>query len=223
MAERMTQAAAVPQMAASCELELEALDAFRAEQNRDWEGRHGYRLSYTHLMAALAVQALVANPGLNARWTGEGIRLYRAVDLGVAMAGARGLVVPVVRGGECRSLAELGAEIVRLQRAVEANRLPPAELEGGTFTLTNVGMLGITHSVPLLNPPQAGILGIGARREHLVLAEGRVVSRPLLTVTLVADHRLVDGVMAAAFLAACRELAQAPDRLLQAARPRREH
>ena len=164
------------------------------------------------------MHALAANPRLNASWTNEGIRLFRAVDLGVAMAGTRGLVVPVVREADRRSLAELGAEIVRLQRAVEANRLPSGELEGGTFTLTNVGMLGITHPVPLLMPPQAAILAVGARREQLVLVENQVVSQPLLMLTLVVDHRLVDGAMAAEFLASCRALVQTPECLLAAAR-----
>jgi 2-oxoglutarate dehydrogenase E2 component (dihydrolipoamide succinyltransferase) len=116
------------------------------------------------------------------------------------MASDRGLVVPVVRNADRLSLAETAAEIVRLQRAAERNRLLRSDLEGGTFTLTNVGMLGVELSIPLLNPPQSAILGIGAERTQVKLEDNSLWAIPVAWVTITADHRVVDGAAAAAFL-----------------------
>ena len=210
MAQHMTQAAAIPQMAAAVDLDTSELERVRGELAPTWQTRFGYRPSYTHLFAVLVARVLVSQRALNASWTEAGIRFFSDVNLGVAMATERGLVVPVVRDAARGSLEGVAAEIVRLQRAAEANRLPPQDLEGGTFTMTNVGMLGISLSVPLLNPPQSGILAIGARREQVVLVDGQVVARPVLTVTLVADHRVADGAAVAGFLKSLKQLAEQP-------------
>lgn len=206
MASHLSQAAAIPQAAAACEVNLTSLELLRNELLADWEASHGFRLSFTHMLAQLVALALESCPTLNATWTDEGIRLYRTINLGVAMASDRGLVVPVVRGANQRSLAELAGEIVRLQRATMGNRLRPQDLEGGTFTITNVGMLGITLSIPLVNPPQSGILAIGAKRDQLVLKDGQPVTIPVTLITVSFDHRVVDGVAAAAFLQRLKEL-----------------
>lgn len=210
MASHLSQAAAIPQAAAACEVNLTSLELSRNELLADWEASHGFRLSFTHMLALLVAHALESCPTLNATWTDEGIRLYRTINLGVAMASDRGLVVPVVRGANQRSLAELAGEIVRLQRATMGNRLRPQDLEGGTFTITNVGMLGITLSIPLVNPPQSGILAIGAKRDQLVLKDGQPVTIPVTLITVSFDHRVVDGVAAAAFLQRLKELMEDP-------------
>ena len=214
MASHLSKAAAIPQAAAACEVNLTSLELLRNELSADWEASHGFRLSFTHMLALLAALALESCPTLNATWTDEGIRLYRTINLGVAMASDRGLVVPVVRGANQRSLAELASEIVRLQRATMGNRLRPQDLEGGTFTITNVGMLGITLSIPLVNPPQSGILAIGAKRDQLVLKDGQPVTIPVTLITVSFDHRVVDGVAAAAFLQRLKELMENPRSVL---------
>lgn len=214
MASHLSQAAAIPQAAASCEVNLTSLELLRNELSADWEASHGFRLSFTHMLAPLVARALESCPTLNATWTDEGIRLYRTINLGVAMASDRGLVVPVVRGANQLSLAEIASEIVRLQRATMGNRLHPKDLEGGTFTITNVGMLGITLSIPLLNPPQSGILAIGAKRAQLVLTNGQPVTIPVTLITVTFDHRVVDGVAAAAFLQRLKELMENPRSIL---------
>ena len=214
MASHLSQAAAIPQAAAACEVNLTSLELLRNELSADWEASHGFRLSFTHLLAPLVALTLESCPTLNATWTDEGIRLYRTINLGVAMASDRGLVVPVVRGANQLSLAEIASEIVRLQRATTGNRLPPQDLEGGTFTLTNVGMLGITLSIPLLNPPQSGILAIGAKRAQLVLKDGQPVTIPVTLITVTFDHRVVDGVAAAAFLQRLKEGMENPRSVL---------
>ncbi len=214
MASHLSQAAAIPQAAASCEVNLTSLEFLRNELSADWEASHGFRLSFTHMLAPLVARALESCPTLNATWTDEGIRLYRTINLGVAMASDRGLVVPVVRGANQLSLAEIASEIIRLQRATMGNRLHPQDLEGGTFTITNVGMLGITLSIPLLNPPQSGILAIGAKRAQLVLTNGQPVTIPVTLITVTFDHRVVDGVAAAAFLQRLKELMENPRSIL---------
>ncbi|MCY3901229.1 MAG: dihydrolipoamide acetyltransferase family protein [Caldilineaceae bacterium] len=214
MASHLSQAAAIPQAAASCEVNLTSLELLRNELSADWEASHGFRLSFTHMLAPLVARALESCPTLNATWTDEGIRLYRTINLGVAMASDRGLVVPVVRGANQLSLAEIASEIIRLQRATMGNRLHPKDLEGGTFTITNVGMLGITLSIPLLNPPQSGILAVGAKRAQLVLTNGQPVTIPVTLITVTFDHRVVDGVAAAAFLQRLKELMENPRSIL---------
>jgi pyruvate dehydrogenase E2 component (dihydrolipoamide acetyltransferase) len=197
---RMSESANIPQMAAGCEVDLTGFERFRDEHQADWEKKFSYRLSYTHLLAALVSKAVKLHPMLNASWTEQGIRLYRSVGLGVAMATERGLIVPVVHSADELSLEELAAEIVRLQMAAKNNRLGLQDLDGGTFTLTNVGMIGIELSVPLIYPPQSAIMGVGAGRTKLVLDNGLIKSIGVMTITVVCDHRLVDGVAQGAFL-----------------------
>jgi len=210
MAARMSQAAAIPQMAAACDVDMSALEFLKNQLRPGWELAQGYRLTYTHLMAALIARAAGTCPTANASWTDEGIRLYRDVNLGVAMASERGLVVPVVQNAGRRPLREIAAEIIRLQGAAEQNRLPASDLEGGTITMTNVGMLGITLSIPLLNPPQSAIVGIGARREQVALEGGEIKVKPVVAVTVVADHRVMDGAAVAAFLGQIKQLLEHP-------------
>jgi pyruvate dehydrogenase E2 component (dihydrolipoamide acetyltransferase) len=206
----MSQAANIPQMAAGREVNLTGLEQFRERHQTNWEKKFSYRLSFTHLLAALAVRAVRLYPILNASWTPQGIKLYRTVGLGIAMDTDRGLVVPAVHRADELSLEELASEIVRLQNAAKTNRLSTQDLEGGTFTLTNVGMLGIELAIPLLFPPQSAILGIGARKSKLVLENGLVQSIPVMFITVVCDHRIVDGAVQGAFLQTLKETIEDP-------------
>jgi len=210
MAVRMAQAAAIPQMAATCDVDISVLEQLKNRLQPGWELTQGYRLTYTHLMAVLIARAAGVCPAANASWTDEGIRFYRDVNIGVAMASERGLVVPVVQNAGRRPLQEVAGEIVRLQHAAEQNRLPLGDLEGGTLTMTNVGMLGITLSIPLLNPPQSAIVGIGARRELVVPEGGEIKVKPVVAVTVVADHRVMDGATVATFLGQIKQLLENP-------------
>jgi pyruvate/2-oxoglutarate dehydrogenase complex dihydrolipoamide acyltransferase (E2) component len=211
---RMVLTTGIPQMAASCDVDLTHLDQLRDKLQKEWEREYGFRLSYTHLFAALAAKAVKANPILNASWTEDGIRLYRRVGLAIAMATERGLVVPVVRNADERSLPDLAREIVRLQASAKSNRLAMEDLEGGTFTLTNVGVFGIEISVPLLNPPQSAIVSVGARRMSLAMEDEIVKSIPVASITVVSDHRIVDGAAQGSFIRAFIEYAKDPQRAL---------
>ena len=210
MASHLARAAAIPQSVAACQIDLTNLKALRQDLQPGWEAANGWRLSYTHVLAALIARALQSCPMLNASWTEEGIRLYHGVNLGVAMATERGLVVPVVRNADGLSLVEIAAEIVRLQQAATRNRLLPTDLQGGTFTMTNVGMLGIGLSIPLLNPPQSAILGIGAEDNKVLLKDNKVYSIPVAWFTATTDHRVVDGAAAATFLQEIKGLVENP-------------
>ena len=210
MASHMLKSASIPQMASTREVNLSRLDKFREERQSAWEHSLGYRLTYTHLFATLAVRALTSHPKLNASWTEQGIYLYHGINLGVAMSSKRGLVVPVVQNAHKLSLEQMANQIVQLQLAVESNRLSPRDLSGGTFTMTNVGMLGVELSIPLLNPPQSAILGIGAKRVSLQLDGENVISKPVASVTVTVDHRFVDGAAAAEFLASLKKLIESP-------------
>jgi pyruvate dehydrogenase E2 component (dihydrolipoamide acetyltransferase) len=210
MAARMIQSAAIPQFATAIDVDLTSLETLRGELLPGWEATYGFHLTLTHILAALVARALEKTPFLNSTWTREGIRLYRNVNLGVAMAVDRGLIVPVIHGANQLQLKEIASDLVRLRSLAESNRLLPYDLEGGTFTLTNVGMMNITLSIPMLNPPQAGILAVAARQPHLMLKNGRIKSIPIATVTLVADHRIVDGAMGATFLSRFNELVEKP-------------
>ncbi len=210
MAAHLGQSVLIPQAAAGCELDLSKFEDFRDQLQAGWEKKFGFRLSYTHLIAALTAGAIKAYPLLNASWTDQGIRLYQGVNLGIAMNSQRGQFVPVVQRADELSLGNLAVEIVRLQTALNNNRLANQDIQGGTMTLTNVGMLGIELSIPVLNPPQSAILGVGARRTKLVLDNGQIKTIPVMSVTLVVDHRMVVGSMQGAFLKTFREFIENP-------------
>jgi len=214
MATHLAQAATIPTFAASCEVDLTNLERFRENLLPHWERAYGFRLTHTHILAALVARALDACPMLNTSWSAEGIRRYHLVNLGVAMASERGLVVPVVKRANQLSLLQVATEVARLRKGAESKRLAPQDLQEGTFTLTNVGMLGITLSIPVINPPQSGILAIGAKRERLTLQDGQVKAVAVTTITLVADHRVVDGAIAAGFLQKVKEWMENPWPLL---------
>jgi pyruvate dehydrogenase E2 component (dihydrolipoamide acetyltransferase) len=214
MASHLTQAAAIPQLSVTCDVELTRVKSIKDELSQSWEDVHPFPLTLTPMLATLVSRIFEKNPLLNASWMDDGIYLYEDVNLGIAMASERGLVVPVVRKANRLSLSEIATEIARLRVAADTNRLQPADLEGGTFTLTNMGMLGITNIVPVINPPQSGILGIGASEKRLTPHKGNLEPIEFISVTLVADHRLVDGALAAAFLGQFRDLVDNPKQVL---------
>lgn len=175
-----------------------------------WRERAAARVSYTALLARAVAAALRRHPQLNSSFHGNHLRVYREVNLGVAVAGPDGLTVPVIRGADGRSVAELGGELARLAGAAQSGRLAPADLDGGTFTLSNLGMYGVDSFTAVVNPPQAAILAAGRIRPVPVAAGESVEVRPVLSLRLSADHRAVDGADAARFLADVKSLLENP-------------
>ncbi len=137
--------------------------------------------------------------------------MHSAVHLGIGTATDRGLVVTVVRDAQQRAVHDLAAEIARLAEGARAGTLAPAELVGSTFTVSNFGALGIDEGQPLINPPEAAILGVGAIRRRPHVLDDQVVPRATASLTLVFDHRIVDGAEAGRFLSGLRELVEAPE------------
>jgi pyruvate dehydrogenase E2 component (dihydrolipoyllysine-residue acetyltransferase) len=154
------------------------------------------------------------HPRFNASYAPEELRLWPNVNIGIAVAGEDALIVPVVRDADTLSLGQITRESRRLADQVRAGRIGPAELEGGTFTVSNLGMYGMTEIRPVINFPQVAILGVGAVRDTLARVDGEIVDRRLLTLTLSADHRAVYGADAARCLADLRDLLQTPLRML---------
>ncbi len=170
------------------------------------------------LTLRLLVIALARHPMLNATWVEsegeEQIRLHRDVRLGLAVATERGLVVPVVTDAHACTTRRLAAAVDDLVRRARAGTLAPAQLGGSTFTVSNFGALGLDEGVPVINYPEAAILGMGSLEPRAVVVDGEVVARPTMTLTCAFDHRVADGAQAAAFLTDLRGLIESPDTAL---------
>jgi pyruvate dehydrogenase E2 component (dihydrolipoamide acetyltransferase) len=166
--------------------------------------------SITDYVVAAAARALLRHPRMNAQVTDAGIALLPEVHVGLAVAVDNGLMVPVVRDAAERSLAVLGSETTRLATACRAGTISPAELEGGTFSVSALGAFGVGSFTPVINPPNAGILGVGRLRDDLVLVDGQVTTVKRLTLSLTWDHRVVDGVPAAEFCRTVVDLLSTP-------------
>ncbi|HXH88348.1 MAG TPA: dihydrolipoamide acetyltransferase family protein [Gaiellaceae bacterium] len=162
------------------------------------------------LLTKVAGAALVRHPAVNAHFTGESIRRFPSAHVGMAVAAPNGLIVPVIRDADRRTIQEIAATRADLVARAREGKLQRADLEDGTFTISNLGMFGIEQFVAVLNPPQAAILAVGATVETPVAREGEVVIRPLLTLTLTCDHRAIDGADGADFLRTVKELLEEP-------------
>jgi pyruvate dehydrogenase E2 component (dihydrolipoamide acetyltransferase) len=151
---------------------------------------------------------------VNALWLGDAVEIHHSVDIGIATATERGLIVPVIRGCEQQTLAELAAARAGLVSHTLAGTIELEDLEGGTFTISNLGTLGVEQFVAVLNPPQVAIIAAGAIVERAIARAGKVEIAPLLTLTLTCDHRAVDGSVAAEFLAELKGCLEEPGLML---------
>lgn len=178
------------------------------------------RLSVNDFVLRACAVALRRHPTINASWSEASIRIHDQVNIGVAVAlppppeGAGGLVVPVIRAADTKGLRQLNAETVALASKARSLGLSAEEMSGGTFTVSNLGMYGVDHFEAIINPPEAAILAVGAAEARPVVRDGGIVAGRTMTCTLSADHRIVDGAIAAAFLATVRELLDVPEAML---------
>lgn len=170
------------------------------------------------LTLRLLTIALRHHPTLNATWVdttdGAQIHLHPAVHLGFGVAAPRGLLVPVVSDAHLKTTRQLADEVARLIRGARAGTLKPTELQGSTFTVSNFGALGLDDGVPVINYPEAAILGVGSLKPRAVVVDDAVVARPTMNVTCAFDHRIADGAQVAAFLCELRDLIEAPETAL---------
>jgi pyruvate dehydrogenase E2 component (dihydrolipoamide acetyltransferase) len=174
----------------------------------------GTRVSVTDLLVTAAARAHVAVPRRNAIWTPDSTRVFSSVDVAVAVATDTGLVTPVVRGVERTPVATVAATVADLVARARDGRLRQDELEGGSLTLTNLGMYGTEEFAAIINPPQSAILAVGAARPEPVVVDGELAVATVLRVTLSADHRVIDGALAAEWMAAFLASVEEPLRLL---------
>jgi 2-oxoglutarate dehydrogenase E2 component (dihydrolipoamide succinyltransferase) len=196
------------------EIDMSAVVALRRAHQEAFQRRHQVKLGFMSFFAKATIEALKRVPGLNAEIRGPSI-VYRSYhDIGIAIGGGRGLVVPVLRSAERMSFAEIETAIADFARRAEANKLLPDELAGGTFTISNGGVYGSLLSTPIVNPPQSGILGLHVIQDRPVAREGQVVIRPMMNVALTYDHRIVDGREAVTFLRHVKECVEEPARIL---------
>jgi 2-oxoglutarate dehydrogenase E2 component (dihydrolipoamide succinyltransferase) len=196
------------------EIDLSAVIALRRQYQETFTQKYGVKLGFMSFFIKAAVEALKAVPQVNASLRGNDILYHHYYDIGVAIGGGKGLVVPVLRNAEKMSFAEVEMAVAGLAARAKASQLKPEELQGGTFTITNGGVYGSLLSTPIINPPQSAILGMHAIQDRPVAVDGNVVVRPMMYVALSYDHRLVDGREAVTFLVQIKEMIEKPARLL---------
>jgi len=172
------------------------------------------KLGLMSFFVRASIDALKAFPEVNAEIDGEDVIFKYYYDIGVAVSGSRGLVVPVVRDADRMSMAEIEKQVAELANKARTDKLTLDDLKGGTFTITNGGIFGSLLSTPILNPPQSAILGMHNIVERPVARSGEVVIRPMMYVALSYDHRLIDGKEAVQFLVRIKECIEDPERLL---------
>jgi 2-oxoglutarate dehydrogenase E2 component (dihydrolipoamide succinyltransferase) len=196
------------------EIDMSAVMEVRSRRKDSFKERHNISLGFMSFFTKATVGALKAFPRLNAEIQGNEIVLKYYYDIGIAVGAEEGLVVPVLRDADRKNFAEIEREIADLAKRARENKLSLAELQGGTFTITNGGIFGSLLSTPILNAPQVGILGMHKIEQRPVAVNGQVVIRPMMYVALSYDHRIVDGREAVQFLVKVKELVEDPEALL---------
>ena len=168
------------------------------------------KITVNDILIKIVSQALKEFPMVNASFLKDRIRVYRTINIGVAVAVDDGLVVPVVRNSDQKSISQISHEVTELARKARTKRLVPDEYMGGTFTITNLGMFGVESFHAIINPPESGILAVSAIIQKPVVVDGEITIRPCVKLSLSVDHRVVDGAVAAQFLARIKELVEDP-------------
>ena len=196
------------------EVDMGAVMALRNSYKDVFEKTHGVKLGFMSFFVKAAVEALKTFPAVNASLDGEEVVFHHYYDVSEAVSGSRGLVTPVIRDADQKSMAELEKVIAEFGQKAKNDKLTLADLQGGTFTITNGGIFGSMLSTPILNPPQTGILGMHNIQERPVVRNGEIVARPMMYLALSYDHRLIDGREAVQFLVRIKDVLEAPERML---------
>jgi pyruvate dehydrogenase E2 component (dihydrolipoamide acetyltransferase) len=216
MAERTTQSwTSVPHFFLVRDVECSELVAAQKKWSAEAEKTQSGPVTITDLLIALVARVLAKHPRMNASWTGEGIRSNAEINVSVAMAVKDGVVGAVIRKADAAQLAEISAQRRALTERARAGRLRPADIAGGTFTLSNLGMYKVDAFSAIITPPQAAILAVGTVSDRVVPVDGKPGIRPMMTMTLSSDHRVVDGARAAEFLSDLANAIREPEKMLQ--------
>jgi pyruvate dehydrogenase E2 component (dihydrolipoamide acetyltransferase) len=198
-----------PHFYLTIKVDADALLALRAELNQALEP-DGIKLSVNDLLVKACATALRLHPGINVSWAEDRILRHEHIHVGIAVALPDGLIVPVVRDPDTKSLRQISADARTLVDKARAGKLAPAEFSGGTFTISNLGMFGIDQFTAVINPPEAAILAVGATVPEVVFRDGEVTVRNRMALTLSIDHRPLDGATAAQFLQTLKQLVETP-------------
>jgi pyruvate dehydrogenase E2 component (dihydrolipoyllysine-residue acetyltransferase) len=208
IARRLTEAWQAPVFQLGITVDMERALAVRrrlVELNAD-----GAKPTVSDLLTKVCAMALMRHRAVNALYKGDAIELHPTANIGIAVAIPNGLVVPVIQGCERKTVAEIAAARAELVDRARSGKLQQGDLDGGTFTISNLGMFGIERFIAVLNPPQAAILAVGSTEEKPVVVDGQVVVRPRLELTLTCDHRAIDGATGAQFLGDVKAFIEEP-------------
>jgi len=200
----------VPHFYVSTEVDMTEASKMREALVSSFEGKTGVRPSFTHLLVKAVAMALEEHPQLNSTLEGESIKIWKDINIGIAVGLEDGLIVPVLRRANKLSLLEIGPEVDRLIARARERKLREEEFSGGTFTISNMGTLDVGSFVAIINVPEIAILAVGRIGDKPVVVNGQIAVRKMMTATLSADHRVVDGVIAAEFLQKVKKLLETP-------------
>jgi pyruvate dehydrogenase E2 component (dihydrolipoamide acetyltransferase) len=206
----------VPHFYLTVDCEIDRLLALREDANTGSakDGPNAYKLSVNDFMIKAYAIALRQVPKANASWSDEGIKQYRTSDISVAVAIPNGLITPIIRQAESKTLTQISAEMKELAGRAKAGKLKPEDYTGGSASLSNLGMFGIKSFSAIINPPQATILAVGAGEQRAVVKNGQLAVATVMSATLAVDHRAVDGALGAELLAAFKRLVESPAAML---------
>jgi pyruvate dehydrogenase E2 component (dihydrolipoamide acetyltransferase) len=213
IAKRLTESARdIPHFNVSADVEIDSLLALRKELN----GRDGadYKLSVNDFVVKAVAVALKRVPGCNVAYTDDAILRFKRVDISIAVAIEGGLITPIIKDAGSKGLAAISEDAKALAAKARDGKLQPEEFQGGTFTISNLGMFGVKSFNSIINPPQGGILSVGAGEERPVVRNGKIAIANVMSLTLAVDHRCIDGAMAAGFMKELKAILQDPIQLM---------
>src|SRR5262245_419224 len=208
IARRMTEAWQAPAFQISMSADMTRAVELRTRLVE--RAKDGPRPSYNDILIKVCAAALMRHREVNARFAGDAVELLPSADIGIAVAVPNGLIVPVLRAAEVKSIEQIAVESRELVTRTREGKLRQDDLEGGSFTISNLGMYGVEQFVAVLNPPQAAILAVGAVEERVVVTEGELEVQPMMTMTLTCDHRSLDGATASEFLRTVKDFLEEP-------------
>jgi pyruvate dehydrogenase E2 component (dihydrolipoamide acetyltransferase) len=197
----------IPHFYLEADCRVDGLMALRRQLNAR---NDGLKITITDLVVLAAARALRKVPVANSAWAETVVRVFENVDIAVAVSTSRGLLTPIVRSAHRKGLAAISRELKELADRARRGQLQPSEYTGGTFTISNLGMFGVTGMTPIINPPQSCILGVGSIEARAVVADGQLTAGHMMRCTLAADHRAIDGVEGAGLLSEIRRLLENP-------------
>lgn len=212
MATRMTESkTTIPHLYCSVDVNIDRLMRLRQSVN---ESDIDVRTTLNDYVVRAVAMALRDNPNMNVQFRDGRLLRFAHADIAVAVGVEGGLVTPIIRSADTKSVLEIATEVRSLAEKAHSKKLRPEEYDGGTFTISNVGVYGISQSWPIINPPQAGILGVGYAVQKPVVSDGEIEVASIITLTLSADHRVIDGNIAGAFLASVKQFLERPAQML---------